>query len=324
MTMPRTLARAMAASVLLLSGFAASEQPDWEASRMELPLVQVGPHTWVVLGRLEEASAANEGFIANAGFVIGDDGVVVYDTLGSPALADRMIREIRRLTDRPIRLAVVGHYHADHFYGIPALRAAGAAIWADDAARLYLNSEAGEARLAERRAQIGRYLGNDFSLPLPDRWITADEEFEMAGVQFALHRLGPAHSPDDLALLVKPDGVLFSGDLVYSGRVPFIGEANTRQWLDSLDRMLEIPATVMVPGHGPISREPQRDAQLTRDYLRFLRQKMGEAVANFESFDEAYARIDWSRFSEVPTFDAANRQNAYSVFLEMEQESLAQ
>ena len=78
----------------------------------------------------------------------------------------------------------------------------------------------------------------------------------------------------------------------------------------------------MVPGHGKASWHPRRDAQLTRDYLTFLRQQMGKAVANFESFDQAYNEVDWSRFRAEPTFGVANKRNAYNVYLEMEQESL--
>ena len=50
---------------------------------------------------------------------------------------------------------------------------------------------------------------------------------------------------------------------------------------------------------------------------------MGKAVAEFVSFDEAYAKADWSRFAKIPAFDAANRINAYGTYLLMEKELLA-
>lgn len=297
----------------------------WAPSAMSMTVHQVGPHSYYVEGLLEEASHANEGFIANAGFVITGDGVVVYDALGSPALGDQLIAEIRKRTDQPIRRLIISHYHADHFYGIPAFRRIGAEIWADAPAQAYLNSSAAEERLAQREDIIGPWLGPDFKLPLPDRWLDQPEDFVMGGVHFSLRHLGPAHSPEDLTMLVEPDGVLYSGDIVYNGRVPFIGpDSDTRHWLVAIDQLLEIPARVMVPGHGPASMDPQRDARMTRDYLKFLRQQMGEAVHDFVPFDEAYRNVDWSRFSAEPTFDVANRRNAYNVYLQMEQELLAQ
>lgn len=61
---------------------------------------------------------------------------------------------------------------------------------------------------------------------------------------------------------------------------------------------------------------------LTRDYLRFLREEMGRAVAELKSFDEAYEEVDWSRWAKLPAFREANRNNAYNVFLQMERGSL--
>ncbi len=297
----------------------------WAASDMPMTVHQVGPHSYYVEGLLDEASHANEGFIANAGFVITSDGVVVFDALGSPALGDRLIAEIRKHTDQPIRRVIISHYHADHFYGIPAFRRIGAKIWVDISAHAYLNSSAATERLAQREKIIGSWLGPHFKLPLPDRWIDRPEDFVMGGVHFSLRHLGPAHSPEDLTMLVEPDGVLYSGDIVYNGRVPFIGaDSDTRHWLTAIDNLLAIPARVMVPGHGPASVHPQRDARMTREYLKFVRQQMGEAVKNFVAFDEAYRKVDWSRFSAEPTFGVANRRNAYNVYLQMEQEMLAQ
>lgn len=324
MMLRRTLA-ALLAWVWLSPALAAAPagKPAWAPSDIDLPVHQVGPHSYYVEGRLEEATRANEGFIANAGFVITGDGVVVFDTLGSPALGDRLIEEIRKLTKQPIRRVVVSHYHADHFYGMPAFRRIGAQLWADTRAHRYLNSQEAAERLAQRKQLIGPWLGPDFTLPLPDRWLDAPTTFKMGEVTFSVRHIGPAHSPEDLAMLVEPDDVLYSGDVVYAGRVPFIGDADTRLWLKAIDQLLAIPARVMVPGHGPASMQPRADAGMTRDYLVFLREQMGTAASNLVPFDEAYQQVDWSRFKAEPTFDAANRRNAYNVYLQMEQESLS-
>ncbi|WP_200849405.1 MBL fold metallo-hydrolase, partial [Klebsiella pneumoniae] len=61
-------------------------------------------------------SLQNQGFNANAGFVITGEGVVVFDALGTPGLGVALLREIRQRTSLPIRRVIVSHYHADHFY----------------------------------------------------------------------------------------------------------------------------------------------------------------------------------------------------------------
>ena len=113
--------------------------------------------------------------------------------------------------------------------------------------------------------------------------------------------------------------VLFAGDLVFRGRIPFVGQADSARWIDALDKLLSFQARVVVPGHGPASTQARADLELTRDYLRYLRQTMGEAARNLDPFDEAYARTDWSRFEHLPLFGVANRMNAYNTYLLMEQ-----
>ncbi|MFN6961948.1 MAG: MBL fold metallo-hydrolase [Rhodocyclaceae bacterium] len=283
---------------------------------------KVGAHSWYVQGLPGAASRANEGFMSNAGFVVTRDGVVVFDALGTPALARKLIGEIRKVTRQPIRRVIVSHWHADHYYGLQAFKALGAQIWAHEAAKTVLGSQAVAERLAQRREVLAPWIGDDFQIIPADVWLSGDTDFKLGGLTFALRHVGPAHSPEDLALFVVEDGVLFSGDLVFQGRVPFVGEADSKAWLAALDRLLAMKPRVMVPGHGPASRSPREDLTLTRDYLADLRAKMGRAVADFVPFDEAFEAADWSRWQSLPAYREAHRRNAYNTYLLMERESL--
>jgi len=113
-----------------------------------------------------------------------------------------------------------------------------------------------------------------------------------------------------------------AGDLMFAGRIPFVGEADSRQWLARIERLLEMKPRYIVTGHGPMSSDPARDLALTRDYLVYLREAMGKAVSDFVPFEEAYKATDWSRFASVPVFEPANRVNAYGTYLLMERELL--
>ena len=104
--------------------------------------------------------------------------------------------------------------------------------------------------------------------------------------------------------------------------MPFVGEADSKQWLVALESLRSLKPRVLVPGHGLVSRDPAADLKLTRDYLGYLRETMGQAVADFASFDEAYAKADWRAYRNLPAFEAANRANAYNTYLLMERESL--
>ena len=102
--------------------------------------------------------------------------------------------------------------------------------------------------------------------------------------------------------------------------MPFVGQSDSRQWIESLSRLIDFKPKVVVPGHGAVSTDPATDLELTRDYLAYLRKAMGEAARELEPFDEAYAKADWSRFERLPLFRAVNRINAYNTYLLMEQQ----
>jgi glyoxylase-like metal-dependent hydrolase (beta-lactamase superfamily II) len=125
-----------------------------------------------------------------------------------------------------------------------------------------------------------------------------------------------------MTLLVEPDKVLFSGDVIFEGRVPFVGDADTKNWLQVMEKLETNGLDVLIPGHGPASTHPAKTIALTRKYLAYLREKMGAAAENFEPFDQTYAKTDWSEFKNLPAFKQANRINAYQVFLSMEAEML--
>lgn len=294
------------------------------AQELVLEPQRLSPHCWFFQGESGMASLANKGYMSNAGFVVTDDGVVVFDVLGTPALGRAMISAIRKVTPAPIRRIVISHYHADHVYGLQAFKGTGAETWAHVKAKAYFTSGVAEARLAQRRIDLAPWIDETTRVIPPDVWLDGDTDFRMGGLTFRLIYSGGAHSPEDMMMMVVEDRVLFAGDLIFAGRIPFVGNADSRGWLGAMEKLLLLrPAPIVViPGHGASSRDAARDLQLTRDYLIYLRQTMGRAVHDLRSFDEAYAATDWSRFRSLPAFDAANRGNAYGTYLLMEEEEL--
>jgi len=309
--------RALAAWLLAgLTGLATAQAAD-DAVRAR----KVAPDIWFVQGQAAMGSAANRNFISNAAFVVTGAGVVVIDALGSPALAEELIAEIRRVTAQPIRYVIVTHYHADHIYGLQAFKAVGATIVAHRAGRDYLDSDTARLRLDASRQDLFPWIDETTRVVAADRWLDASEtRLRVGAYDFRIRHVGPAHTTEDIVVYMPARGVLFAGDLVFQGRIPFIGQADSQQWIASLTHLLEFNASLVIPGHGPVSTDPAADLNLTRDYLVYLRKSMGEAARELEPFDEAYARTDWSRFERMPLFQAVNRMNAYNTYLLMEQQ----
>lgn len=290
---------------------------------VKMELKQVSEHVYYVEGAAGTA-LDNEGFISNAGFVVTNAGVVVFDALGTPSLAAMLLKHIRSVTDKPIVKVISSHYHADHIYGLQVFKELGAEIIAPAGALDYLNSPAAEERLEERRFSLDPWVNDQTYLVVPDVLLKESMEFELDGVRFIVTLVGAAHSDGDLTLYVEPDRVLFSGDIIFEGRVAYLGDSDTKHWLEVLKQMETNKLVALIPGHGPAARDPNQAISMTRGYLAFIRQAMGQAVMDMTSFDEAYASADWSEFSKLPAFEAANRRNAYQVYLSMEEELLAQ
>jgi glyoxylase-like metal-dependent hydrolase (beta-lactamase superfamily II) len=282
---------------------------------------QVSPSAWFVQGDAALGSAANRNFISNAAFIVTPQGVVVIDALGSPQLARELLDEIARVTPRPVTHVIVTHYHADHIYGLQPFRARGARIIAQRSAQAYIQSETAAARLQSSRVDLAPWIDDNTQIVSPDQWVDDATELVVGGLRLMLQPVGPAHTPEDLVVLLPSERVLFAGDMVFRGRIPFVGQADSRQWIEALDTLLKMEPQVVVPGHGAISTTAREDLQLTRDYLAFLREAMGAAAREMEPFDDAYARVDWSRFAHLPLFRAANRMNAYNTYLLMEQQT---
>jgi glyoxylase-like metal-dependent hydrolase (beta-lactamase superfamily II) len=316
-TRPRRLARTSLFGLLLYAAMASA------ASDITLTPQRVSEHVWFFQGDAGVASTANRGFMSNAGFVVTDDGVVVFDALGTPALGEAMIAAIRSISSQPIRRVIVSHYHADHIYGLQALKAEGAEIWAQRRAGEYFTSGLAQQRLEQRRRDLAPWVDETTRVLRPDVWVEGDSGFRLGGLTFRIIHAEGAHSPEDIMLYVVEDRVLFAGDLIFSGRLPFVGNADSRGWLEAMERLIAIKPEIALPGHGPVSRDVQRDLTMTRDYLLHLRRTMGQAVSDFVPFEEAYAKTDWSRFRALPAFEQANRVNAYGTYLLMEREALA-
>ncbi len=306
----------------LLSFSASALDFKYPLSSVDMSLKQVSEHVYYVEG-IPGIATDNEGFISNASFVITDKGIVVIDALGSPSLAEKMLSLIRTISDKPIIEVIITHYHADHIYGIQVFKEQGAKVIAPLGSDVYLESIAAEERLEERRFSLEPWVNEETLLIYPDELVKASHIRDYGNIKLTINYLGKAHSDGDLTVYVNAEGILFSGDTIFEGRIPFLGDSDTKAWLKTLDDMLKNDAIkALVPGHGSYSTDAKQTIALTHNYLKFIREQFEEGVDELMSFDEIYSAIDWKDFSQLPAFTTANRRNAYQVFLALEKELL--
>lgn len=287
---------------------------------------------YYVIGLSGVPDSENEGHTSNAGFVVTQAGVVVFDALGTPALGYRLLQSIREVTDQQITHIIVSHYHADHIYGLQAFKehADTPSVWAQALSTGYIGGtsatqgEDAQRRLEQRRMALYPWVDERTYIVSPDHTFSEGLSFTLGGISFELKHLGPAHAPGDSVLLVKDFGVLFSGDVIYEGRVPFLDspETNINRWLGGLEYLSSMQPTprYIIPGHGGLSTDVRQAVKTTYDYIKYVRDAMRDAVSDFIPFDIAYENTDWSAYEAMPAFEASNRGNAYRIYLEMEAE----
>jgi glyoxylase-like metal-dependent hydrolase (beta-lactamase superfamily II) len=239
------------------------------AQATELPFVlkQVGPGVYAAIDGPEHKAGAN------AGFVIGDDGVLVVDAFFNVDAARALVSEIHRLTPKPIRYLVNTHYHLDHTGGDQALRDAGAIIIAHRNergwVRTYNVNLFGDRITPELKARIA-------AVPLPD--LTTDKDLTLwLGSREVVVRTVLGHTGSDLTIFVPDAKVLFTGDMLWRKVPPNLIDGSVGEWLATDADFAAMPNAAhmtYVPGHGGVANV--KDVEDFRAYLLDLRRLVAE------------------------------------------------
>jgi glyoxylase-like metal-dependent hydrolase (beta-lactamase superfamily II) len=255
----------VAALALLSFGSAAAAQ----VPEAQLPFVlkQVGPGVYAAIDGPEHKAGSN------AGFVIGDHGVLVVDAFINLDAARALVGEIRRLTPKPIRYVVNTHYHLDHTGGDQALRDAGAVIIAHRKVRGWLRVNNvnlfGDRITPEIRARIA-------ALPLPD--LVTDKDLTIwLGSRKIVVQTVLGHTGGDLTVFVPDAHVLFTGDMLWRKIPPNLIDGSVEDWLATDEDFVHMPGAAQatyVPGHGDVASE--KDVRDFRTYLLDLRRLVTE------------------------------------------------
>ncbi len=208
----------------------------------------ISPHVWAYAGRTGMAPANSYG--ANSGVIVGTAGALVVDTQISAKTGRQLLEDVRAVTNQPIRWVVNTHYHLDHAFGNSVFAAAGAQIIGGPGAPQLLTQK-GPAILAHPEGHGLTAADLEGTVITPPTEVVADvRQLDLGGVTVEIRALAPGHSPDNLIIWVPGDRVLFSGDLVFKGCHPFVGEGDVPGWLADLDKLAALDAKTIIPGHG--------------------------------------------------------------------------
>jgi glyoxylase-like metal-dependent hydrolase (beta-lactamase superfamily II) len=215
-------------------------------------LQKLSAHTCAYVGTKNASPSANS-FGANSGVVIGGDAVLVVDTLISAREAEKLLTDIRKVTDRPIKYVVNTHYHLDHAWGNSVFVNNGAIVIAHENSRL----SASKSQYAlDRYQEFGLSAADMEGTVLKFPTVTFKDAMRVdlgGGVIVDLSYPGASHTLDSITVIVSPDQVLFTGDVLFTKYHPYLAEGDIPSWEKVLTGLEKTTAKVIVPGHGPVS-----------------------------------------------------------------------
>ncbi len=278
----------------------------------------VAPGIWAIEGPAEQRNAENLANNATFGLIETTDGAVLIDSGGTWAGAADLHETVRNLTDQPVAY-VIDTGGQDH-------RWLGNGYWAAEGATII----AARAAVADQQARGSMQMtalsqlvsGAALEGTEP---VYADTVFDdsytlsLGGREIEIHMAGPAHTPGDSFVWLPQESVVFTGDIVFVGRILGVLEfSDSAGWLDAFSAVETLEPEHLVPGHGPATTLAVAQAD-TRDYLANLRARMREYIDGGGDIIGS-VEVDQSAFAYLDQFDSLARRNAQAVFAQMEWE----
>jgi glyoxylase-like metal-dependent hydrolase (beta-lactamase superfamily II) len=201
------------------------------------------------------------------GVIVGSDGVAVIDTRSTHRQAEEIRRDLASLTSLPVTTVINTHGHYDHAFGNRVFRPA--TIWGHVrcASMLELGGERQRATLIDDAPSLAADAAEVVIDP-PDRVFETEATLEIGGRLVELRYLGRAHTDNDIVIHVPDARVIFAGDLVEQSGPPYFGDAFPMDWPGTVERVVALEPTTVVPGHGSVSDRAFLASQL--DELRAI------------------------------------------------------
>ncbi|HMK44043.1 MAG TPA: MBL fold metallo-hydrolase [Dissulfurispiraceae bacterium] len=226
---------------------------------------------------------------ANAGIVIGKEGVLVVDTLISAKEAKRFIADIRTITDKPIKYVVNTHYHLDHTFGNGEFAKLGAVIIAHER-----DKKSFELHGAHVLKNIGNYGLSEAdmagtTLAYPKLTFSDRAEIDLGDERVELIAAGASHTDGSILVSVHNRKIVFAGDVLFTGYHPYMAEGDINGWVAALDMLGKMEATTIIPGHGPISNA--KDLTEMKEYIVLFDREAKRFAMETGDVDDIYSRL---------------------------------
>lgn len=272
---------------------------------------------WAIEGPAEQRDPENLGNNATFGVIETSEGTVLIDSGGTWAGASMLHEVVRGVTDQPV-VYVINTGGQDHrWLGNGYWKAQGATIIAS-ADAVADHKDRGSLQLTMLSQLVGD--GLEGTAPVyADVTFDTDHVLELGGRHIEIHHTAAAHTPGDSFVWLPQDSTVFTGDIVYVGRIlGVMFFSDSASWLDAFRAIETLNPAHLIPGHGPATTLARAQAD-TGAYLTHLRAQMQEHIDAGGDITGS-VEVDQSAFAYLDQFDSLARRNAQAVFEQMEWE----
>lgn len=277
--------------------------------------VEVLPGIYSAIGATAPATYENSGHNNNLSFIITTEGVVVVNASDNALLAESLHREIRAVTDQPVRYVILENGQGHAMLGTDYWQQQGAIVIAHEDAALEIE-ERGEGIL-ERMQNRNRDKAMGTRLALPDETFSDKKILVLGEHRIEVLHLGPAHSPGDIVVWLPKEKLVIAGDMAFHQRLlPVFEDTDTAGWVETWPIFEALGATTVIPGHGEATTLAEV-RRWTLDYLVYMRTEVGRILDEGGSLIDAY-NIDQNAFRQLDTFDELAGLNADRIYRAME------
>lgn len=258
-------------------------------------------------------SYGDVGLDGNSIAVMSSDGVLVFDSNGTPSASAAILAEIRKLTDKPVRYVVNSHWHWDHWYGTETYQKAfpDVRIVTHEKNRVMMMGPAIEFNKPGIETQLPGYIQNlekraatdpklqplleadrffldqkrNVHLAFPNMTFSDRLTLEMGDRHIEVLNFGRGVTPGDTLVYLPREKVLLLGDLIVNP-ITFALSGYPTEWLKALERVDALDATTIVTGHGPALHDKQL-LHATMEVFRVLLREGKAAKARGQTPDQA-------------------------------------
>lgn len=226
--------------------------PLWADPKVaDIAPIKLTERVYVIEGPRALPAPENGGFTNNPVIVLTDQGAVVMDPGGSLEAGRMVLRQVEKLTKKPVIALFNSHHHADHWMGNDAFvrQYPDLPIYADGQMIEIFKGGEGQSWY-ERFQNLGDGSFKETRLVGPNRPLKPGQSVELGGLTFKTFHPDHAHTKGDLMVQVVEEGALFLSDICPGKGLIRMDDGSFYGARDAMEASLGFSARVMIPGHG--------------------------------------------------------------------------